>query len=364
MISSLNETSIPDFGRARCCSRRPRHCQPRAREEPTAAAQAPSAPPNPDQVVAEVAGKPITLKDVDAKWEEFDAAERARIVQAMYQNRRNMIDAARRRSADRQRREGRRTVGRRVRRAGRRQAPAGRSPRPTSRSSTNRTRIARRAARSISCAARSSRTSRARREQQARAMLVDELKAKSGASVKVMLDPPRYTVPTAADDPVRGNPAGADHHRRVLRLPVPVLRARQSDAREGPRDLRRSRQDRLQGLSRCRTTRRRRRPPKRRAAPASRRSTGRCTTRCSRTSARSKCRRSSRPRAPSASTARRSISAWTPASGRRRSQPAASSASKMGVNSTPTLYVNGRALIGAMPFENFKAIIDEELAKR
>ena len=48
-------------------------------EEPTAAAQAPSAPTNPDQVVAEVAGKPITLKDVDAKWEEFDAAERARV---------------------------------------------------------------------------------------------------------------------------------------------------------------------------------------------------------------------------------------------------------------------------------------------
>jgi protein-disulfide isomerase len=37
---------------------------------------------------------------------------------------------------------------------------------------------------------------------------------------------------------------------------------------------------------------------------------------------------------------------------------------QMGVNSTPTLYVNGRALIGAMPFENFKQIIDEELARK
>jgi protein-disulfide isomerase len=37
---------------------------------------------------------------------------------------------------------------------------------------------------------------------------------------------------------------------------------------------------------------------------------------------------------------------------------------RMGVNSTPTLYINGRALIGAVPFENFKAIIDEELARR
>src|SRR5688572_5573551 len=61
-----------------------------AGETTSAQTAAPSA--NPDQVVAEVAGKPITLKDVDAKWEEFDAAERARVVQAMYQNRRNMID--------------------------------------------------------------------------------------------------------------------------------------------------------------------------------------------------------------------------------------------------------------------------------
>jgi protein-disulfide isomerase len=37
---------------------------------------------------------------------------------------------------------------------------------------------------------------------------------------------------------------------------------------------------------------------------------------------------------------------------------------KMGVNSTPTLYVNGRSVLGAMPFENFKQIIDEELAKK
>ena len=36
---------------------------------------------------------------------------------------------------------------------------------------------------------------------------------------------------------------------------------------------------------------------------------------------------------------------------------------KMGVNSTPMFYVNGRALIGAQPFDAFKQIIDEELAR-
>ena len=37
---------------------------------------------------------------------------------------------------------------------------------------------------------------------------------------------------------------------------------------------------------------------------------------------------------------------------------------KMGVNSTPTIYINGRALIGAQPFDAFKQIIDEELARK
>ncbi len=37
---------------------------------------------------------------------------------------------------------------------------------------------------------------------------------------------------------------------------------------------------------------------------------------------------------------------------------------KLGVNSTPSIFVNGRALVGAQPFEAFRAIIDEELGRR
>jgi protein-disulfide isomerase len=40
-----------------------------------------------------------------------------------------------------------------------------------------------------------------------------------------------------------------------------------------------------------------------------------------------------------------------------------SQGSMLGVNSTPTIYINGRLLSGAQPFEAFKALIDEELAK-
>ena len=38
--------------------------------------------------------------------------------------------------------------------------------------------------------------------------------------------------------------------------------------------------------------------------------------------------------------------------------------SRLGVNSTPTLYVNGRMLSGAQPYEIIAAIIDEELARK
>jgi protein-disulfide isomerase len=36
-------------------------------------------------------------------------------------------------------------------------------------------------------------------------------------------------------------------------------------------------------------------------------------------------------------------------------------AAAVGANSTPTFFINGRRLEGAQPFENFKAIIDQEL---
>ena len=37
---------------------------------------------------------------------------------------------------------------------------------------------------------------------------------------------------------------------------------------------------------------------------------------------------------------------------------------RLGVNSTPTVYINGRMLTGAQPYDTFAAIIDEELARK
>jgi hypothetical protein len=43
-------------------------------------------------VVAEIGGRKITLKELDEKWQALDPAERARVTQLLYQNRRNTLD--------------------------------------------------------------------------------------------------------------------------------------------------------------------------------------------------------------------------------------------------------------------------------
>jgi protein-disulfide isomerase len=36
---------------------------------------------------------------------------------------------------------------------------------------------------------------------------------------------------------------------------------------------------------------------------------------------------------------------------------------RVGANGTPTFFINGRTVVGAVPFDNFKRVIDEELKK-
>ena len=47
---------------------------------------------NQDVVVAEVAGRKITLKELDDTWQQTDPGERARVTQLLYQNQRNVLD--------------------------------------------------------------------------------------------------------------------------------------------------------------------------------------------------------------------------------------------------------------------------------
>ncbi len=37
---------------------------------------------------------------------------------------------------------------------------------------------------------------------------------------------------------------------------------------------------------------------------------------------------------------------------------------KAGVSGTPTFYIDGQQLVGAQPYTSFKALIDQELAKK
>ena len=45
-------------------------------------------------------------------------------------------------------------------------------------------------------------------------------------------------------------------------------------------------------------------------------------------------------------------------------QADASDAARVGISGTPSFVVNGRILVGALPFSDFKAVIDEELAAK
>ena len=51
-------------------------------------------------------------------------------------------------------------------------------------------------------------------------------------------------------------------------------------------------------------------------------------------------------------------------SGQALIQADMSAGSAVGANGTPTFFINGKRLVGAMPFESFKQVIDEELSSR
>jgi hypothetical protein len=172
-------------------------------EGPSAASQLPAPPADPNQVVAEVAGRKVTLEELDAKWEEFDAAERARVTQLLYQNRRNMLEqlvgdilienAAKAANQD--------VEAFLAQDAAKRQKPVTEAE-IAQFYEQNRDRAQGRTLNDLRTQIKDFLESQ--RKLQARAQLVEELKAKSDGGVKVWLDPPRYTVAVEDHDPIRG----------------------------------------------------------------------------------------------------------------------------------------------------------------
>jgi hypothetical protein len=169
----------------------------------SAAAQLPAPPSNPDEVVAEVGGRKVTLKELDAKWEEFDAAERARVTQLLYQNRRNMLeqlvgdilieDAAKKANQP--------VEAFVAQDAARRQKPVT-DAEVAQFYEQNKDRAGGRTLDDLRPQIKDFLD--AQRKLQARAQLVEELKSASGGGVKVLLDPPRHTVAVLDHDPIRG----------------------------------------------------------------------------------------------------------------------------------------------------------------
>ncbi len=331
-------------------------------EEPTVAAQSAAPASNPDQVVAEVGGKKITLKDVDAKWEEFDAGERARVVQAMYQNRRNMIEQL----------IGEELVSNAAKAAGQtvpafleadaaKRLPAITEADVAAFFEENKDRANGRTLEQLRGEIRPFLESR--RTLQARAMLVEELKAKGGTPVKITLDPPRYNVPLVASDPVRGNPN------------APVTIVEFSDyqcpfcARVNPTlDLvRNSYGDKVRIVFKDYPLPNHAEAPK--AAEAAR-CAGDQNKYWEMHDAMFANQRALG--VPSLKQQARALGLDGAAfdscldSGKHAAavQAGAELGSRMGVNSTPTLYINGRALVGAQPYDAFRQVIEEELAKK
>ena len=330
--------------------------------EETTAAQSASVAANPDQVVAEVAGKPITLKDVDAKWEEFDAAERARVVQSMYQNRRNMLDQI----------VGDRLIENAATAAGQTpdafvaadsvtRLPAISEADIAQFYEQNKDRAQGRTLEQLRGEIKPFLD--ARRRQQARAMLVEDLKSKNASSVKVMLEAPRYTVATSANDPVRGNPA------------APITIVEFSDyqcpfcARVNPTlaKVLETYGDRVKIVFKDFPL------PNHPQAPKASEAAHCAAEQKKYWEMHDAMFANQRAlELPALKQAARAIGLEGAAfdqcldSGRYAATVRAGQelGEKMGVNSTPTLYVNGRPVIGAMPFENFKAIIDEELSRK
>ncbi len=171
--------------------------------DPSAASQTPSPPANPDTVVAEIGGRKVTLKELDEKWEQFDAAERARITQLLYQNRRNMLDEL---VGDILIENAAKAANQSVDAFVEQEAAKRRSPVTDAEIAQffeqNRDRAQGRTLNDLRSQIKD--FLEAQRRMQARAQLVADLKSKTSGGVKVLLEPPRYTVAVKDHDPVRG----------------------------------------------------------------------------------------------------------------------------------------------------------------
>jgi protein-disulfide isomerase len=313
-----------------------------------------------DAVVAEVAGRKITLKEVDERWQSLNPAERTRVMQMLYQNRRNVLDqimgdilienaakAANKSTADFLQEE-----------IAKRTTPITDAD-VQQFFEANRDRAQGRTLDELRDPIRQFLTEQ--RKQQARAQLAGELSSKAGGA-KVLLDPPREVVAVGPEDPVRG-PANA-----------PITIVEYSDfqcpfcARVNP-TLERIRQtygDKVRIVFKDFPLPNHPEAPKAAEAAYCAGDQGKYWEMHDRLFANQQALQ-----VPALKQYAAALGLDTAAfdkcldSGKHAGRVAANmeAGEALGISSTPTLYVNGRPVVGAQPFEYFKIVIDEELAR-
>jgi protein-disulfide isomerase len=318
------------------------------------------APQSQEAVVAEIGGRKITLQQVDERWQAMDPAEKARVTQLTYQHRRNVLeqmlgellveDAAK---------------------AAKMSVPdyleqeTGKRLRPVTEAEAqqffeeNKERAQGRSFEQLRQPIQEFLSEQ--RKQQARAQLIDELKTK-GAGVKLLLDPPRVDVAVAPTDPVKG-PATA-----------PITIVEYSDfqcpycARVNPTldQVRKTYGDKVRIVFKDFPLPNHPEAPKAAEAAHCAGEQGKFWELHDRMFANQQALQV--PQIKQYATQEGlDMNAFNQCldSARHAGRVAENlkSGEALGVGSTPTLYVNGRPIVGAQSFDYFKAVIDEELAR-
>jgi protein-disulfide isomerase len=314
-----------------------------------------------DPVVAEAGGRRILLSEVDARWQEFDAAERARVTQMMYQSRRNMIDLL---VGDALIAEAAKAANLSVDDYSVREL--GKASLPVTDADIrqfyeeNKDRAQGRSMDELRPAIEAFLQSQ--RTQQARAKLVDALRSKSAAGVKVMLEPPRVSVDVAAGDPAEG-PADApitivefsDYQcpfcARVTPTMDRVMKTYAGKVRRVFKDFPLPSH-----------------PQAPKAAEAARCAgdQGKYWEMHARLFANQAALQIDQIKKTASSLGIDQAAFDQCLDGGKYTSKVSADVDQgegLGVNSTPSLFINGRPLVGAQPFDVFKQVIDEELAR-
>jgi protein-disulfide isomerase len=319
-----------------------------------------AAPQSQDAVVAEIGNRKITLKEVDERWQAQDPGERARVVQTLYQHRRNVLEqivgdmlieeAAKKANV---------SVDDYIEKEAAKRAKPVTDTDVAQFYEQNKDRAQGRSLDQLREVIHNFLTDQ--RQQQARGLLVDDLK-KSGNGVKVLLDPPRVNVEAAAGDPVKG-PAQA-----------PITIIEYSDyqcpfcARVNPTldQVRKVYGDQVRIVFKDFPLPNHPEAPKAAEAAHCAGEQGKYWELHDRMFASQQALHI--PMLKQYATALGlDMNAFNQCldSGKHAGRVAENmkSGEALGVSSTPTLYVNGRPVVGAQPFEFFKTVIDEELAR-